>query len=236
MRLKMILFDLDGTLLPMDQERFVKHYLQLLGKRFSDYGYEPKKLGEAIWAGTFAMMKNDGKISNEDLFWNTFATLYGPGIRTEEPKFTAFYEQDFDQVQASCGFTPKSRILLDFIKSRGCRVALATNPIFPAMATKRRILWAGLQPEDFELITTYENSRFCKPNPEYYRDILKALNLSPEECLMVGNDATEDLAANKLGIPVFLLTDCLINRNDLDISAIPHGSFEELTDYLDPLL
>jgi len=31
----------------------------------------------------------------------------------------------------------------------GFRVALATNPIFPAIATEKRIRWAGLTPEDF---------------------------------------------------------------------------------------
>lgn len=48
---------------------------------------------------------------------------------------------------------------------------LATNPIFPKVATESRIRWAGLQPEDFELYTTYEKTCHCKPNPAYYTDI-----------------------------------------------------------------
>ena len=43
----------------------------------------------------------------------------------------------------------------------GLRVALATNPIFPEAAIKSRIRWAGLEPEDFELYTTYENIGFA---------------------------------------------------------------------------
>ena len=45
------------------------------------------------------------------------------------------------------------------VKELGLRAVLATNPIFPAVATRSRIRWAGLEPEDFELCTTYENSR-----------------------------------------------------------------------------
>ena len=112
------------------------------------------------------------------------------------------------------------------------RFALATNPIFPAVATENRIRWAGLKPEDFEFYTTYETCRYCKPNPKYYEDIVEKLGVSAEECLMVGNDVTEDMIAETLGMKVFLLTDCIINKENKDISVYPHGGFEELIDYL----
>lgn len=85
-------------------------------------------------------------------------------------------------------------------------------PIFPRSAVESRIGWAGLDVSDFEYITTYENSRYCKPNPEYYNEILSKLNLQSGECPMVGNDVTEDMVAQIVGMNVFLLTDCLINR------------------------
>ena len=112
----------------------------------------------------------------------------------------------------------------------------SSYPIFLAAAMKFRIRWAGLQPEDFELYTTYENSCFCKPNPDYYRDILKKMNITAEECLMVGNDVTEDMVAKTLGMKVFLLTDCLINKNGKNIDDYPNGSFEQLTDFIKNLI
>ena len=121
---------------------------------------------------------------------------------------------------------------MDTVKACGLRTALATNPIFPAMATERRIAWAGLSPSDFELVTTYENSRHCKPNLEYYRDIMQALGVCPEECLMVGNDVGEDMIAQTLGCRVFLLTNDLINPKNVDISVYPHGSYQELIDFI----
>ena len=47
-----VLFDLDGTLLPMDQSVFAQDYFGRLARKLAPYGYEPKKLIEAVWAGT----------------------------------------------------------------------------------------------------------------------------------------------------------------------------------------
>ena len=114
----------------------------------------------------------------------------------------------------------------------GIRLVLATNPIFPAVATESRIRWAGLEPSDFVLYTCYEDARHAKPNPAYYRDILERLELPAEGCLMVGNDAAEDMAAAQAGLEVFLLTDCLINTRQQDISGYPQGGFDELMAYI----
>ena len=46
-----VLFDLDGTLLPMDQDVFIKDYFGRLARKLAHYGYEPKKLIEGVWAG-----------------------------------------------------------------------------------------------------------------------------------------------------------------------------------------
>lgn len=232
MGIKTILFDLDGTLLPMDQDAFVKRYFGLLAKKLAPHGYDPKALVDAIWLGTAAMVKNDGSRTNEEAFWDDFSGRFGEQAREDLPLFDEYYRTDFPKVQDSCGYDPMAAETVAKIKQMGYRVALATNPIFPAIATETRIRWAGLKPEDFELYTTYENSRYCKPNPKYYEDIVKELGVDPQECLMVGNDAVEDLAAAQLGMKVFLLTPCLLNKNGIDISAYPNGGFPQLMDYI----
>ncbi len=235
MKITTVLFDLDGTLLPMDQETFVKAYFGGLARHLAPYGYDPQKLVAAIWQGTAAMVKNDGTVSNEDRFWQGFEAAYGKAAHTDEPLFEAFYREDFDKARTSCGYTPAAREIIDTVKACGLRTALATNPIFPSIATEHRIAWAGLLPSDFELYTTYENSRFCKPNPDYYREVMNTLGVCPEECLMVGNDVVEDMVAATLGARVFLLTDCLINKYGEDISQYPHGSYAELMAHIKAL-
>ena len=235
MKLTTVLFDLDGTLLPMDQETFVKEYFGRIAAKLAPQGYEPKKLVETIWRGTGAMVKNNGSKTNEEAFWEVAVTVYGDRIIKDKRFFDEFYEEEFDKIKAVCGYHPAAAEIVHSLKEKGYRVVLATNPIFPARATQWRIQWAGLQPEDFELYTAYENSSYCKPNLDYYREIMDKLHLAPEECLMVGNDVGEDMIAEQLGIQVFLLTDCLINKAGADISQYPHGGFAQLDAYLKEL-
>lgn len=232
MSIKVILFDLDGTLLPMDQSVFVKAYFGSLAKRLAPLGYEADRLIEAIWSGTEAMVRNTGSKTNEEVFWDHFAKLFGEKARADLPHFDAFYREEFDGVQKACGYSPMAAEVIAEAKRLGLRVVLATNPIFPAIATEKRMVWAGLDKNDFELYTTYENSRHCKPNPDYYRDILGQLGVCAEECLMVGNDVTEDMVAESLGMEVFLLTDCLINKQGKDIAGYPSGGFPELLRFI----
>lgn len=230
--IKAVLFDLDGTLLPMDQDQFVKAYFKNLAIKLAPYGYDPKKLIDGIWSGTAAMVANDGKRKNEEVFWEKFTELFGDRVNGDTDKFEEFYRNDFKNARSVCGFNPLAKEVVHNIKAKGIRVVLATNPIFPAIATEQRIRWAGLEPSDFELYTTYENIGFCKPNLDYYRDILGRLGLKAEETLMVGNDVSEDMIASKLGMQVFLITDCLINKNNEDISKYPHGDFNKLLEFL----
>ncbi len=229
-----VLFDLDGTLLPMDQDVFLKAYLGGLCKKLVPFGYDPKAVADGIWKGTGAMVQNDGSRRNEEAFWEVFCSLLGEDCRKDEPIFEDFYRNEFQKVADVCGKNPAAKELIDGLKARNLRLVLATNPLFPAIATHSRTRWAGLDPEDFLCITTYENSSRCKPNPDYYREILDKLGLRAEECVMVGNDVQEDGPAAKLGMPVFILTDCLIDRTG-DVGRFPHGGFKELTCWLDTL-
>ena len=52
---------------------------------------------------------------------------------------------------------------------------------------------------------------------------------------MVGNDVKEDMIAESLGMKVFLLTDCLINKEEKDISVYPNGDLNALLAYVDTL-
>ena len=154
-----VFFDLDGTLLPMDQEKFVKSYLGRMAKTMAPHGYDPEMLVKSIWMGTGAMVKNDGSATNETVFWNVFDQLFGRDTRVDEPLFEEFYRNEFQAVKDDCGFDPRAAEAIRQIKALGLRTVLATNPLFPPIATHSRVRWAGLGPEDFEFITTYDNSK-----------------------------------------------------------------------------
>ena len=227
-----VLFDLDGTLLPMEQKIFAKAYFSGLMERVCPLGYTPETFMTAMQAGIGAMVKNDGTRPNEAAFWAAFSSVCGEDILKHFDVFDAFYAERFDDIRSVCGYTPRAAACVRELRESGLRVALATNPLFPAIATQKRIRWAGLEPEDFELYTTFETIGTCKPNPDYYRTVAARLGVDPADCLMVGNDVSDDMPAASVGMKVFLLTDCLINTANADISAYPNGSFDELVAYV----
>lgn len=234
--LQAILFDLDGTLLPMDNDHFTQVYFHHLAATAAQWGYtDSKLLVKAVWAGVEAMVKNQGQCSNYDAFWATFGTIMGQESLRDIPKFSTFYDNQFHQARSATSPAPLAREVVRLAHEKAEKVILATNPIFPANGDATRLSWIGLKMEDFDLVTDYANSRHCKPNPAYYRDILDQFHLDPAQCLMIGNDVQEDVeAAAAAGIPAWLLTDTAINRGNAPITC-PGGSYQEMVDYLKQL-
>ncbi|MGN0452328.1 MAG: HAD family hydrolase [Ruminococcus sp.] len=234
--LEFVLFDLDGTLLPMDQDVFTKAYFKGLASKVAHLGYDPKELVSAIWKSTGAMTENDGTHTNEEVFWKSFCGTYGEKALNDKAEFDSFYYNEFQKVKDCCGFCSQSKEVVDYIKSKGLRTAVATNPVFPLYAMQSRVRWAGLEAEDFEFITSYETSHYCKPNPSFYTELAKRLGVEPENCLMVGNDPVEDVAAAKANMKVFVLTGNAIGQDTESVTNYPKGNFDELIKYIDSLI
>jgi FMN phosphatase YigB (HAD superfamily) len=232
--IKTIFFDLDGTLLPVNQQIFVETYFGEMVKAFAKKGFDPKLVFPAVMSGTKKMRLNEGPFSNNVVFLESFKTDLGGDPALLSSIFEEFYSTTFDLVKQATTLQPLSNQLIKFLKSKGIQLVLATNPLFPAISTHKRIQWAGLQKEDFSLITTIENGYASKPNPKYFKNLMTSLSLTdPKAILMIGNDATEDLAALSLGIETFLLTDDLINKDLVDLTTIPKGNFQDLIRYLE---
>lgn len=233
--LNTILFDLDGTLVPFVQDEFIHAYLSALIHRLAPMGYKGEELTRALWNGVDAMVKNDGSLTNRQVFWESLIQDMGMASLALEPLFEDFYRQDFNAVQSILRKKVDRGPLIHGLREKGYTLILATNPVFPMSAVETRMSWVGLKAEDFDLITTYENSRHSKPDPGYYQDILAAISRAPEDCLMVGNHPTEDMAALNVGLEGFLVTDYLENPDDVPIEDLRHGDFQALTAFLEAL-
>ncbi len=232
MSVKAILFDLDGTLLPMDQDVFIENYIKALTKKLSKAGYEPTQFVNALWSGIKKMMHNDGQKNNEEVFWEKFGSFYTKNVEEDKPIFEDFYRNEFQELKSFCGQDPIVSDIISLVKQKGYRLILATNPVFPPVAVESRISWAGLSPLDFEMYTNYENSSYSKPDPRYYDEVAKKIGLAPSECLMIGNDVRDDMSAKKIGMEVFLVTNYLINIKKLDISEYPNGDYKTLYKFI----
>lgn len=223
-----ILFDLDGTLAPFMQDAFIQTYFAALVRRMAPLGFDGEKLVKAIWKGTMAMVANDGAVTNRQLFWEVFTKDMGIQAIGLESHLEDFYLHDFDSVQSVLQEDVDRSGLIRGLREKGYRLVLATTPIFPSVAVETRLAWVGLTADDFDLVTTYENCRHSKPNPDYYREVLKTIGVEAQHCLMIGNNPVDDMAALQVGISCYLVTDYIENPDGLPIDHYPHGRFADL--------
>ena len=211
--IKAVFFDLDGTLLPLDENKFLELYFKLICRRMAPKGYEPEQLVKVIWEGTKRMYQNDGSKTNETVFWETFLEFYGKDKCLDKEYLDAFYSEEFLQTKAACAPNPLAKEIIAFCNNNKLITVLSTNPIFPAIGTQNRMGFVDLKPTDFALFTAYENSCYCKPNPKYFIALLNKFNLKPEEVIVFGNNTYEDgECALACGIKCYLVGDYIINH------------------------
>lgn len=225
------LFDLDGTLLPMNFDKFMELYFHNLGVHFSGK-IDPHTLGKYIMSATQEMVKTRNSKTNEEVFMNHFGRLIDGDIDEFREMFDEFYDSLFDNVKPSTYQSEYMRKSVDLLKDKGYEIAIATNPLFPLVANHHRLRWAGFHKDEFTHITSFEENSYCKPHIEYYQEVLKAVNKSADECVMVGNDVFDDLPAGKLGMETYLINDCIINKYDLPNTASNTGSYKDFYEYV----
>ncbi len=229
-----ILFDLDGTLLPIDIDFFLKGYLTEVGLYFED-SVDPNKMAKAIMTATGAMVANlDPSVSNLDAFREAFEPLVGKPWDEIWPNFLAFYREEFPKLKR---FVPSGDGAADVVEkclSAGYDIVLATNPMFPECAIRERMKWCGVEGFPWRLVTTLEIMHFCKPNLEYYMEIVKIAGLDPKSSIMVGNDVDEDMVAKRLGMKTYLVEDHVIDRGG-GLEPDYRGRLQDFPSFLESL-
>lgn len=231
--LKTILFDLDGTLLPVDTDNFIRHYMKALATH-AGHLVPPARLVEQVLASTVAMVKNtDPAVTNEQVFADDFFPKVGRPYAELMPVFDQFYRDRFPLLREACPVLPgPAREVVKTALDQGYEVVLATNPVFPRVAIEERMRWIGVADLPWQLVTTYEEMHACKPQPAYYSEVAAKIGRRPEDCLMVGNDVEEDGAAAAVGMQTYFVTDRVINRNNKELTPDGSGS---MTDFLQRL-
>lgn len=232
--LKAVLFDLDGTLLPVDEKEFTNLYFEYLYEYLKEDGYEKEKLVSTIYGGIKQMYKNDGQKTNEEVFWDYFKQIYGDDKMIAKNKIDEFYITDFKKTKEACTDNPKAKEIVKHVKQNNLLCILATNPVFPYSGMLTRMKYIDLCDDDFDYITSYEKSCYTKPNPKYYLDILDKYNLKTDEVIMFGNNVLEDYIATKnANIKCYLVGDHIINKDNFDISNIKILKMDEIIKTID---
>ena len=148
-----ILLDMDGTLLPVDNETFTHTYFKLLCAKLMPYGYQPADIVRGLRSGMVAMVKNDGSRTNREAFWDDFTKTLGEDVRKMEPVCDEFYGNEFNKAKDILGLNVDRRPLIELLHSKGYRVVLANNPMLPPPGTNSRLSWLSLNAADFDHVT-----------------------------------------------------------------------------------
>ncbi|MDW7681015.1 MAG: HAD family hydrolase [bacterium] len=225
LELRAVLFDLDNTLILFEEDKFFTAYTKKLYLSFRDL-LSPQKFAERLMYATLMMTKNDGKTTNAEFFVRHFAD--GIPISSDQLwlRFEKFYATEFEQFHSLMAPLAGAREIVINLKKRGLKLVIATNPMFPINVQLIRLRWANLDDICFDLITSADNSNYCKPNLHYYHEICQKIKLLPEQCLMVGNDAFNDMIAAKTGMKTYLATDSDHLSIELSRALAKHSKVE----------
>jgi FMN phosphatase YigB (HAD superfamily) len=230
-----ILFDLDGTLLDIDMDFFLTKYFKEMGRMAANGGYcDPQQLVGQILKSTDVMIRDiDPKVCNEESFMQHFFN----SLQVDEVEMRAFFDEfyltGFPRLQGYCKPFAGVPEMMAQVFARESKVVIATNAVFPRRAIQLRMDWAGIGHFPYELVTSYENMHYCKPNRQYYEEIAANIGVEPSACLMIGNDVDEDLIAGKIGMKTFLVQDRLIDRGNSTYSPDWRGSLQDLFRFLE---
>ncbi len=207
MTLPTILLDLDNTLLGNDMKEFLPPYFALLHKHFQEFIDV-----QMLWQITLSSVQTvhaqpSNTDNNVEAFIAEFSHQIGQPLEVVQQAWDIFYLEDFPRLKAYTTHLPEAEAVVRRLLADGHQVVIATNPLFPAEAIRQRMDWAGVSGFPYALVTTMENSRYFKPDPHYYQEILTKINGTPETTWMVGDDPVNDIEpARSLGISTWWIT------------------------------
>ena len=228
--IKAILFDLDGTLINVDLNKFIPNYMKLLSLKVKHI-IRPSKFISLLLKTMNQIDQNDGTITNEQVFERIFFPLNGHSREEVTPFFDDFYENDFIKLKIFTEIKQEARSVVSKAFENGYDVVIATTPIIPLMAIQQRLDWANVNDFDYKLITSIENMRANKPHRYYYQQIFDFLKFPPEACLMVG-DEEKDMKASNFGCKTYLVPSSNTNLDTNSPQSTYQGPLEDLLDLL----
>ncbi|HHX29548.1 MAG: HAD family hydrolase [Bacillota bacterium] len=229
------LFDLDGTLLPVETDFFLKHYMDALAECFKGV-MSTEAFQKALLEATYETINNlDPSTGNFEAFAASFTRLSGLPWDGVWPIFERYYVERYPKLRVHVPENPSAQAAVTKCVENGWRIVLATQPLFPEIATRERMKWCHIDSLPWEMVTTLDNMHFCKPHTEYYREIIEMLRLDASRCVMIGNDMQEDMVAKKVGMKTFLVEDLLIDRGE-DLKPDSRGRLVDVPQVLNDLL
>ncbi len=200
--LKAVLFDLDGTLLDLDGDAFLEAYIAKLAD-FLHPWIDKDRFTTALWSAAVGALASEhpGQTNRDVLTKSLSHTLKVDAVALRQ-RIDEFNATQAAQVMP--GGQPRSgaRRAVQAAQAIGLKIAVATTPIYGLPVVMERLARAHMADIPWDVVAT---DSFCstKPYPSYYREVAHLLGEEPSECLMVGDDAFNDLAARAVGMATY---------------------------------
>ncbi len=235
-KFKHLLLDLDGTLIYSGS---ILVHVDFLWRMIP---YMKKRYG---WKASWKALKEGGQVlksptpgakSNHERLVDVFSRNLMITKEEAETSIVQSLKEVFPRLKNHFGTIKGAADFVNWARDH-YTLTLATNPVWKAEFVKMRMIWGGIDPEDFKSITTSDRMHSVKPTPEYYREILSQEGFKPEDCLLVGNERKMDLPATEVGISVFLLRPAAnemtcIQEQTGNTGAAWRGNFQHLRSFL----
>jgi FMN phosphatase YigB (HAD superfamily) len=178
------------------------------------------------------MLNSLETVTNKEKFLQYFQDRSGLSEEEIWEIFLQFYHTNYNKLKKITEPMKGAKKFLNAAVAADFQLVLATQPVFPEIAVRKRLSWAGLEKIPFKFITHIENMKASKPHRQYYEQILNMLDSSGEECLMIGNDIEMDMAAKQCNIYTYYL-DAENSNPELYIeNADNQGDFNKLAGIL----
>lgn len=188
--IKVILFDLDGTLYNSAEVR----------AKFAEAAYHAlaKLKNISVEEATTLIEDTREKLKEKHGFPVPYTlTLVRFGMPVE-----MWHKENIDYFDPRDYLSANGELrnmLLD-LKKR-CRLAILTNN---NNVQAKRILEALKVQDLFDQVFTYNTFKTMKPNPQFFKKAAKAMDVTPKECLVVGDRYSVDLIpAQELGMQIY---------------------------------
>lgn len=230
--IKAVLFDLDGTLNRVNNKEFGDRYYHLLSKHFKVSGLTEQQVADEFRAAARTIIFCEKPANLQSLYYSYIREKLGIDFEKSPELFEDFLENTHPKLFEVFGKREEAGGVVKQLKAEGYKLALATNPLFNRSTIDRRMAFSGVDGNDFDLVTTFDWCTATKPSPEYYLQIAEKLGVSPQECLMVGNDVRNDMQARFAGMQVLLLPDSLENRDGEDYSQLATATLDTVPQYV----
>lgn len=237
---KCIFFDIDGTLIKPRKGWFAGLYYKGFADGLIDIDpHPPVKRHIQLKKHLTTLLFMTGSLPTETIYARTIAKRYTDSSSLTTTKFHEYARRNTtDHIKRFAEPVPINNMsaVTQFLVQKGRRIGILSRPLIYASVNEVTVKNAGYNAESFFYCNGWDRSSYPKYTQQYYEEVCERINIAPDDCLHIGDDAKRDLKARSAGMDVYLLDmpASITTKNEQYIpeSSTCSGTAKELLQWL----